>query len=553
MIEGTGFHEHVDRIEGMLKQIQGADDRISSLFPSKADEAGSAELNSKVTRFADELEKEVDYFKGIYDRGDASSVDIERLNIMKALLPAAIGSLEAQKERFGDKLGNSYLKLENTLQMATFLTEILPTLKEPAVQNAGGVRSRRSAHHTRRRQQLARRRGGQGRQLVLEDIADVINFVNSNKDTIFADAKAGAIYHRQNIHAEDVENRTDFRHSFQVLNSETASSPDEMVIVVHQKPKERVRTRKKKMTNVMHIGIGGEKTVKRSVMVDIGSRKSAYVAVATSRQDVRHGKRLVDKERKALEALAGKPGIIELRGHAVYRVKQKEGVSEPLPEKMNMVLAYADSDLRGVLSRGKLSEHYQQNFALEMLTGLVAVHQEGLIHYDLKIDNVFVVNGHPKIGDFGSSEKVGIPVTRRGTRNIVPPEMHRLIEASKSKDDLVEEQGVISPRLDVFEMGVILYHMKHGHEPKFSYDIDVAAKKAWDEFQEDKNTGKIPENSEFMEDHEGYARLIEKWHDEEKPMDEEDEIIFNMLHPKPDFRPSAQDAFDRLSKLYRDL
>ncbi len=535
MIEGSTFHQHIDRFEGMLKEIQSSDSGIYALLATPAEQISHKKIAGKATSFVDALEKEVAYLQTIFDAGDASSIDAERLTATKDLIASSHKALQAEKNRFGGEASAGHQRLEALLEQANFLAEALPTLKD-VTQRLSGKQSTRT---NRRRQMVARRRKNPERRDVREEISDVIDFVKQNKEMIFTAAKSGQIYYRQNTDAGAAGSRTSFRHSFQVLNIATAASPDEMVVVVHQKPEEKVTTRKGKETNVRHIGLGGEKTVKKSVMVQLSTEKTAPVAVATSRQDVTKGMELVDKERKTLEALAGKPGIIQLKGHAVYRVKKKDGASDPPPEKMNMVLTFADSDLRGLLRKGRLTETARQNFTLELLTGLVEVHKAGFIHYDIKIDNIFVVNGSPKIGDFGSSEKVGTPVIRRGTRSSVPPEMHRLIEASKYKRDLTEEQLMISPRMDVFEMGIVLFIMKYGMAPEFSKKIHAM--------------GREYEKESKKEDFERYAKEIENWHAEASPQDDEDAIILSMLAPNPNDRPTAEKALDQLKSLYRRL
>ncbi|XP_077148836.1 uncharacterized protein LOC143809666 isoform X2 [Ranitomeya variabilis] len=99
-------------------------------------------------------------------------------------------------------------------------------------------------------------------------------------------------------------------------------------------------------------------------------------------------------------------------------------------------------------------------FAAEMVCGLQYLHEHGVIHSDLKPDNILIQDtGHIKISDFGLSV---INVSERdivteyfvGTLGYIAPE-------------IMDEEGY-NHRADSFAFGVILYMMSVGDYPFYS-------------------------------------------------------------------------------------
>ena len=516
MIEGAGFNEHISRIEGMLQRIQGKDNRVASLFPASSEEAKPQQLAKQVSGLNDELAEEAAFIRGVLDADNLESINPDEFAHMVPLLGEVLVSIKAQQILRGKELSPTMSQLERNVSTIRDMLAALPVLKK-------GQAPRKTRGRQVRSKRVRTRRGRQqhDKKIVREDISSVLEYVQNHKQELLESAKSqdGQEFHRREA--------TMLEHSFQVyLPFRAETRPNEMVIMIHPKPVAPVITSKGRRTNVSHIGEGGFKNIKKSICVELVTGKIYYVATGTSKKEREKGDHYVNKEIAILSQFIGTPGIVQLKGYCIYPVKTEGEVVESTPMKRNMVMAYAETDLRGEMMKGPFIDPKRRAYNLEMMEGLAEVHKQGLIHYDLKVDNVLVVDGRPKLADFGSAERVTTPATKRGTNKYCSPELHRLIHAeSIDADDLEEYQALVGARTDVFSMGIMLYRMKHYASPKFVRDID-------------------------SENHEKNALLIEEWYASTDPVDKEDALILSLLNPDPDARPSAKEALESFQELY---
>jgi serine/threonine-protein kinase len=108
-------------------------------------------------------------------------------------------------------------------------------------------------------------------------------------------------------------------------------------------------------------------------------------------------------------------------------------------------------------ARGRLDEGTAASLAMSIADGLEAAHVRGVLHRDLKPDNILLdAEGRPKLGDFGIARiAAATALTRTG-------------EVLGSPQYLAPEQmtgDVVDERVDVYGLGVILYEMLSGAQP----------------------------------------------------------------------------------------
>jgi serine/threonine protein kinase len=122
--------------------------------------------------------------------------------------------------------------------------------------------------------------------------------------------------------------------------------------------------------------------------------------------------------------------------------------------------------LARVIKRGGLSESEICRIARAVADALAEAHEKGIVHRDIKPDNIIVAGNRVKVLDFGIAKQVGVAGT----------------PSSETPTAFVTQQGMIlgtihymSPeqalgktidgRTDVFSLGVVLYEMATGRRP----------------------------------------------------------------------------------------
>jgi formylglycine-generating enzyme required for sulfatase activity/tRNA A-37 threonylcarbamoyl transferase component Bud32 len=120
--------------------------------------------------------------------------------------------------------------------------------------------------------------------------------------------------------------------------------------------------------------------------------------------------------------------------------------------------------LRQRMSRGPLPIDDALSLAMQIAAGLAAAHQAGIVHRDVKPENVIIrPDGYAKVLDFGlaklrelrSEDAATLLKTRPGlgvgTLGYMAPEQF--------------SGGEVTPAADVFSLGVVLYEMISGRRP----------------------------------------------------------------------------------------
>jgi eukaryotic-like serine/threonine-protein kinase len=117
----------------------------------------------------------------------------------------------------------------------------------------------------------------------------------------------------------------------------------------------------------------------------------------------------------------------------------------------------AGRSLQHLLNDQPLSPQRATSLAVGIASGLSEAHRAGLIHRDLKPDNVLITHrGQPKISDFGLAKRITggpteAPYTLAGTPHFMAPELFQGSPATRSSD--------------VYALGVVYYQMLTGRLP----------------------------------------------------------------------------------------
>jgi len=117
--------------------------------------------------------------------------------------------------------------------------------------------------------------------------------------------------------------------------------------------------------------------------------------------------------------------------------------------------------LRAELERGPLGARRAIDAAVEIVDALAAAHERGVIHRDLKPDNIIrATDGHLKILDFGLARMLDLPdgaaqLTLDGTFLGTPAYM----SPEQVRGDAADA------RSDIFSLGIVLYELASGVHP----------------------------------------------------------------------------------------
>ena len=202
------------------------------------------------------------------------------------------------------------------------------------------------------------------------------------------------------------------------------------------------------------IGEGGMGTVYEVRHVTLG-RRFALKVLRRDIADAEHTARFL-QEAKAAAAI-GHPNIVAVSDFGEVRLGGPESAAVPY-----FVMEFLTGISLAALLRVEktLSPQRAAGILLHCASGLAAAHAAGVIHRDLKPDNVFLTptaeKEFVKLLDFGVAKMVGQGrLTRAGMVFGTPHYMSPEQAAGQSVDH----------RADVYALGVILYECFAGHVP----------------------------------------------------------------------------------------
>ncbi len=200
------------------------------------------------------------------------------------------------------------------------------------------------------------------------------------------------------------------------------------------------------------------------------------VAVKTVRpdilsdEDLQEGEAIARFEREARAAASIRhPNVVDVTDFG----KSPEGV-------FFLVMEYVEGETLYQLLRREGTLNIQRTATLlrQIVAGVDAAHDEGILHRDLKPANIFIMqqrrksasatdDGFVKVGDFGLAKIVHSD----RSETVSGPESRGIIGTPEYMAPEQMQQGVrLDARADIYALGTIAYHMLGGRPP-FTGDI----------------------------------------------------------------------------------
>ena len=199
------------------------------------------------------------------------------------------------------------------------------------------------------------------------------------------------------------------------------------------------------------IGTGG--------MADVYKAKdhklNRFVAVKVLKPEFREDKVFISKFRAEAQAAAGlaHPNIVN-----IYDVGEDHGVNFIVMELVEGITLK-----EYIEKKGKLAVREATSIAIQVSQGLEAAHNSGIIHRDVKPQNIIIsTDGKVKVTDFG--------IARAASSNTISSTVMGSVHYSSPEQ---ARGGYSDAKSDIYSLGISLYEMLTGRVP-FDGDTTVA-------------------------------------------------------------------------------
>ena len=150
----------------------------------------------------------------------------------------------------------------------------------------------------------------------------------------------------------------------------------------------------------------------------------------------------IGAESRMLNELRGEPNVVNYEESIV--LPKANGVGYDIFIRMELL-----ESLPKRMSREPMTYEKTLDLGIDILKALEACERKGIIHRDIKPDNIFVSpDGRYKLGDFGiarSLEKTTTFMSKKGTYNYMAPEVYK-----------GEKYGA---SCDIYSLGLVLYRL----------------------------------------------------------------------------------------------
>ena len=197
-----------------------------------------------------------------------------------------------------------------------------------------------------------------------------------------------------------------------------------------------------------------------------------FVAVKVLKQEFKDDKAFVSKFRVEAQAAAG---LAHANIVNVYDVGEDRGVSFIVMELVEGITLKSY-----IAKKGRLSVREATSIALQVAAGLESAHNNGIIHRDVKPQNIIIsLDGKAKIADFGIARAASsdtITSSAMGSVHYCAPEQTR--------------GGYSDAKSDIYSMGITMFEMLTGRVP---FDGDTTVEVALKHLQEE-----IPNPAQYV-------------------------------------------------------
>ena len=221
---------------------------------------------------------------------------------------------------------------------------------------------------------------------------------------------------------------------------------------------------------ISRIGSGG--------MADVYKAKdhklNRFVAVKVLKKEYREDKSFISKFRVEAQSAAG---LAHANIVNIYDVGEEAGIYYIVMELVEGITLK-----EYIQKKGRLSVREATSIALQISAGLEAAHNNGIIHRDVKPQNIIIsTDGKVKVADFG--------IARVSTSDTINSNVMGSVHYSSPEQC---RGGYSDGKSDIYSLGITMYEMLTGHVP-FDGDtaVSVAIQHLQDEFKGPKE--EVPE------------------------------------------------------------